>query len=109
MLDHFILAYTITNKIVGLVSIISEMVGSIGTWENNGVNPQLRRDKRVKTIYVPLAIENNSLSFDQVTATINDKRIHAAPCANQEMKLLSKLTNISCPSFHIPCWIYKSA
>ena len=49
-------------------------------------NPKLRRENRIKTIHSSLAIENNSLSLNQVTAIINGKRILGEPREIQEVK-----------------------
>lgn len=49
-------------------------------------NPRLRRDNRIRTIHASLAIENNSLSLDQVTDIINGKRILGAPDEICEVK-----------------------
>lgn len=86
MLEKYIPPYAITNTILELVAEISELVGSIGAWENMNANPQLRRDNRVKTIHASLAIENNSLSLDQVTAIIDGKRVLGTPGDIQEVK-----------------------
>ena len=86
MSERYIPPYTITDKIVSLVSEISEIIGTLSAWDNMNSNPQLRRDNRVKTIHASLAIENNSLSLDQVTAIINGKRILGAPGEIQEVK-----------------------
>jgi len=42
-------------------------------------NPKLRRDNRIRTIHASLAIENNSLSIDQMTDIINGKRVLGPP------------------------------
>ena len=39
------------------------------------INPHLRRENRIRTIYSSLAIEHNSLSLEQVTAILDGKRI----------------------------------
>ncbi len=67
--------FTISNRIVTLVAEIMELVTRITMKEVEGINPRLRRDNRIKTIQASLAIENNSLSLEQVTAIINGKRI----------------------------------
>ncbi|MEA3422594.1 MAG: Fic family protein [Bacillota bacterium] len=67
--------FTISEKIVNLVAGIMELITRITISEVEGINPRLRRDNRIKTIQASLAIENNSLSLDQVTAIINGKRI----------------------------------
>lgn len=67
--------FTISEKIVNLVADIMERVTRITINDIEGINPRLRRDNRIKTIQASLAIENNSLSVDQVTAIVNGKRI----------------------------------
>lgn len=67
--------FTISEKILNLVADIMELVTKITLSEVEGINPKIRRDNRIKTIQASLAIENNSLSLDQVTAIINGKRI----------------------------------
>jgi Fic family protein len=67
--------FTISDKTVNLVADIMELVTKITIKEVNGINPKLRRNNRIKTIQASLAIENNSLSLEQVTAIINGKRI----------------------------------
>ena len=67
--------FTLNEKIVNLVADIMELVTKMTLSEVEGINPRLRRDNRIKTIQASLAIENNSLSLDQVTAIINGKRI----------------------------------
>ena len=86
MPDSYSPPFAVTSEIVALVSEISELVGAITTWENMNANPQLRRDRRIRTIHASLAIENNSLSLDQVTAIINGKHILGAPGEIREVR-----------------------
>jgi len=78
--------YTITDKTVNLVSNITEIITKITINDNMSNNPRLRRDNRIRTIHASLAIENNSLSLDQVTDIINGKRILGAPDEICEVK-----------------------
>ncbi|MEN6470149.1 MAG: Fic family protein [Clostridiaceae bacterium] len=78
--------FSMTDAIVEKIAEISELVGVISTWQDMAANPRLRRDNRIKTIHSSLAIENNSLSLDQVTAIINGKRIFGEPQEIQEVK-----------------------
>jgi Fic family protein len=78
--------YTITDKTVNLVSNITELITKITINDNMSNNPRLRRDNRIRTIHASLAIENNSLSLDQVTDIINGKRILGAPDEICEVK-----------------------
>jgi len=67
--------YTITEKTVTLIADIMELITKLDMSERTEINPKLRRNNRIKTIQASLAIENNSLSLDQVTAIINGKRV----------------------------------
>ena len=78
--------FSMTDEVIEKISQISELVGHITAWQNMNANPKLRRESRIKTIHSTLAIENNSLSLDQVTAIINGKRILGEPQEIQEVK-----------------------
>lgn len=67
--------YEITEKIVNLISEISEIIGSYTAKNKAELNPKLRRSNRLQTIQASLAIENNTLSLKQVTAIINGKQV----------------------------------
>ncbi|BES64551.1 Fic family protein [Gottschalkiaceae bacterium SANA] len=67
--------FSITEKTVTLVADIMELITRITMNERNEINPRLRRENRIKTIQASLAIENNSLSIDQVTAIVNGRRV----------------------------------
>ena len=71
--------FTINSNILNLVADISELTGSINATQKLNTSPQLRRTNRIKTIYSSLAIEQNSLTLDQVTAVISGKRVLAPP------------------------------
>ena len=78
--------YTITDTTVNLVSRITELITRITINDKMNKNPRLRRDNRIKTIQASLAIENNSLSLEQVTDIINGKRILGTPSEICEVK-----------------------
>ena len=65
--------FTMTENITNLVIEIGELVGKISSNENHSANLVLRRENRIKTIQSSLAIENNSLTVDQVTDVLNGK------------------------------------
>ena len=50
------------------------------------MNPHLRKANRMQTIHSSLAIEHNSLSFEQVTAIIEGKRSLGNPNEIREVK-----------------------
>lgn len=78
--------YTITNKIVDLIAEISELIGHINVTSGLNNNPKLRRANRIKTIQASLAIENNTLTVEQITALLNGKRILGTPAEIKEVK-----------------------
>ena len=78
--------YTITNKIVALIAEISELIGHITVTSGLNNNPKLRRANRIKTIQASLAIENNTLTVEQITALLNGKRIIGTPAEIKEVK-----------------------
>lgn len=71
--------FQINTKILRLTAEISELVGSMSTLTEAARSPQLRRSNRIKTIYSSLAIEQNTLSLEQVTAVVSGKRVLAPP------------------------------
>lgn len=82
----YIPPYTITNRTVNLISYITEIITKITINDQMSSNPRLRRDNRIRTIHASLAIENNSLSLDQMTDIINGKRVLGAPDEICEVK-----------------------
>ena len=71
--------FQINTNILNLTAEISELVGSMSTLTEAARSPQLRRSNRIKTIYSSLAIEQNTLSLEQVTAVLSGKRVLAPP------------------------------
>jgi Fic family protein len=67
--------YDITPKILKLISSISEKIGEVNANYLSKQSPQLRKQNRIKTIQSSLKIEGNTLTEDQITALIDNKRI----------------------------------
>lgn len=78
--------FDITGKIIDRVMDISELMGKISSAVCEKGNPTLRKANRIRTIQGSLAIEQNSLSLEQVTAVINGKHIIAPPREIAEVK-----------------------
>lgn len=66
--------FEITSKIIELIFNISEKVGEITSIQNSPYHIQLRKENRIKTIHSSLAIENNSLSLEQITAIVEGEK-----------------------------------
>lgn len=69
--------YQITSQILKLVSEISEKIGVIKAAYLNKPPTELRKKSRIKTIQSSLEIEGNTLTEEQITAILNNKRIIA--------------------------------
>lgn len=78
--------FTITTTILDLVVQIAERVGSLGLKDDTNSAPKLRRENRIKSIHASLAIENNTLSLDQVTALLDGKHVLGPAREIQEVK-----------------------
>lgn len=77
---------TLTPRMLVLVAQISEQVGVLTTHRDSPLTPQLRRGNRIRTIQASLAIENNTLSVEQVTALMEGKRVLGLPREIQEVR-----------------------
>lgn len=64
---------------------ISELMGQFQT-QSGMLTPQLRRINRIRSIHASLAIENNTLTLDEVTAVIGGKKVLAPPREVQEVQ-----------------------
>ena len=71
--------FQITSEVLNTVAEICELTGRLSIQSDMNSSPQLRRTNRIRTIYSSLAIEQNTLTLDQVTAVISGKRVLAPP------------------------------
>ncbi|MFD0700087.1 Fic family protein [Myroides pelagicus] len=69
--------YQITDTIFKLVVDISERLGEINATHLYKPPTKLRKKNRIKTIQSSLEIEGNTLTEEQITALLNDKRVIA--------------------------------
>ena len=78
-------SFQITNTIIHYVAEIAELIGQL-TASTTSRNPMLRRTNRIRTIHGSLAIEQNTLSLEQVTAVLGGKHVLAPPKDIAEVK-----------------------
>ena len=78
--------FEITASMLDKIAEIAELVGQVNAVAGLTTNPMLRRTNRIRTIYSSLAIEQNTLSLEQVTAVLNGKRVIAPPKDIAEVK-----------------------
>ena len=69
--------YQITNKIVELIASISEKIGEVNSAHLYRPPTELRKKNRIKTIQSSLEIEGNTLSIEQITAILENKKVVA--------------------------------
>src|SRR5699024_3267603 len=74
-MDNYIPPYDLTEEMLELTSEITEDLGRLSNVNNLERLPRLRRVNRIKSIQSSLAIENNTLSLEQVTDVLNGKRV----------------------------------
>ncbi len=78
--------FHMTDRIIKFVAAICEQVGRIAVLSHGKINPHLRKENRIRTIHSSLAIEQNSLSLEQVTAILDGKRVLGNPNEIREVK-----------------------
>lgn len=67
--------YEITPLILSLINSISEKLGEVNANYLVHQSPQLRKQNRIRTIQSSLQIEGNTLSVDQITAIMENKKV----------------------------------
>lgn len=67
--------YEITSQILKFVASISEKIGEVNANYLVQTNPTLRKQNQIKTIHSSLRIEGNSLSEQQITAILENKKV----------------------------------
>lgn len=85
-MSDYVPPYQITDKILTLVALISEKIGSISQRSNLDAKPHLRKNNKIKSIHSSLAIEANSLTLGEVKDVINGKTVLGAEKEIQEVK-----------------------
>ncbi|SEN04417.1 hypothetical protein SAMN05421856_11279 [Chryseobacterium taichungense] len=69
--------YIVTEKILKFIASISEKIGEINENHLYKPNTELRKKNRIKTIQSSLEIEGNTVTEEQITALLDNKRIIA--------------------------------
>ncbi|MEF2920128.1 MAG: Fic family protein [Acutalibacteraceae bacterium] len=85
-MDKYTPPYTISNKMLSLVSEISDKVSRLTYNGSLEARPHLRKNNKIRSIHSSLAIEANSLSLGQVKDVINNKVVLGEQKEIQEVK-----------------------
>lgn len=67
--------YEITAEILKYITSISEKIGEVNAKYLIKTNPTLRKQNQIKTIHSSLSIEGNTLTEEQITAILENKRV----------------------------------
>jgi len=67
--------YDISAQILNLISSISMKLGEVNANFLNKQSPLLRKQNKIKTIHSSLSLEGNTLTEEQVSAIIENKRV----------------------------------
>ena len=76
--------FSVTNRMLNLIVEITQIITRLEIEQER--NLHLRKENRIRSIHSSLAIEENSLSFEQVTDIINGKRVLGAPKEIREVQ-----------------------
>ena len=88
--------FSISSKILTLTSQIQEVVGELKPHSLVKPSVKLRKENKIKTIHHSLAIEGNSLTEEQVTALVENKRVIGPKVqVNEVMNAISLYENLA--------------
>lgn len=85
-MDKYVPPFSISNKMLEYVSNIIEKITKLDNYKSLDRMPVLRRNNKIHSIHASLAIEANSLSFNQVKDVINGKLVLGPQKEIQEVK-----------------------
>ena len=98
--------YDVSTEILNCIASISEKLGEAKANYLNKPSPQLRKYNKIRTIHSSLSIEGKTLSEEQITAILDNKRVIAPQKdinevlnANNVYDIISKFNPISTKSF----------
>lgn len=85
-MNGYVPPYTISNRMLELVSTISEKIGKITSHKELESRPHLRKNNRIESIHSSLKIEANSLTLSEVRDVINGHLVLGDQKEIQEVK-----------------------
>ena len=85
-MDKYITPFEISNEMLKKVSDIMEKIGKLDSFTNLDKTPYLRKQTKINSVHSSVAIENNTLSLEQVKDVINGKLVIGEQKDIQEVK-----------------------
>lgn len=67
--------FAVTSEVLATSAEVMRLVGRLEGLSSPAPQPKLRRQNRIRTVVGSVAIEGNTLTFDQATALLDDKRV----------------------------------
>lgn len=67
--------FTVSPAVMSLTGEIMRLVGRYEGFSQSAPQPRLRRQNQIRTVVGSLAIEGNTMTLEQVTALLGDKRV----------------------------------
>lgn len=86
MSDGYVPPFQVTEEITNLTIEIGQYADFTTAFEELHPNPVLRRENRIRSIHSSLAIEQNTLTLNQVSDVIDGKRVFGPPQDIREVK-----------------------
>jgi len=103
--------YDLTPTILKYIASISEKIGAVNAAHLERPTTELRKKNRIKTIQSSLEIEGNTLSTEQITALMDNKRVLAPQKDILEVQnaiiTYNQLNNLKHTSFTSLCKAHK--
>ncbi len=93
-MNNYVPPYEITNEMIEKISSIMKSIGKLDNYKDLNKMPVLRRNSRIMSIHSSLAIEANSLTYNQVKDVIDGKKVIGPEKEIQEVKNAYKAYNI---------------
>lgn len=78
--------FQLSHGMTAQIAAIAELLGIWKAANPGALQPQLRRGHRLRTLHASLAIEQNTLTLEQVTAVLDGRIVLGAPREIQEVR-----------------------
>ena len=78
--------FQLTHRMTEAMTGIAELLGAWKAVNREAMRPELRRGNRIRSIQASLAVEQNTLTLEQVTAVLEGKLVLGSPREIQEVR-----------------------
>lgn len=78
--------FQLTHRMTTAMTGIAELLGAWKAVNADALRPELRRGNRIRSIQASLAVEQNTLTLEQVTAVLEGRPVFGSPREIQEVR-----------------------